>query len=315
MLKHVLLLIILVAASASSPASGAPLRPGDFVMIDSWRATTTLVAFDGASMNPTVLASGGPMFGATDLAVRGDGTVLLAVPGTGIVRFSPGTGEQSVIATPAVLGEGTPSGIAVGPDGTVCVSIQGAVPRVVQLSAPGEFLRVVISGGYIPLPAGMCFGLGGELYVCATSIYGGGGIVQVDLATGTQTVIAGGGPLKGPFCVAAAPDGTLWSAQYGTQSQRLNACVVRTRVSDGYSEVLSVFGCTAYGVAVRGDGTALVGDCYRIHSDCMGGSSVFTQVYPSGEQIWGYSGPVAVVPFAPTGASRTSWGQLKTLYR
>jgi hypothetical protein len=266
-------------------------------------------------MATTVLASGGYLTGVTDLAVDASGDVLLCVPGVGIVRVLPGTGGQSVLAPLSTTGDGTPSGIVIGPDGTVYVSMQGALPRVVQLSSDGAFLRVVTSGGFLPAPAGMCFGSDGSLYVCATAPSGGGGLVRVDLTSGAQTVIASGSPLVGPFDVSLAPDGSLWSVQFGARAQRQAACVVRTRVSDGYSEVVSAFACTAYGIAIRSDSTAVVGDCARINGDCGGDTYLYAQAYPSGSVTWGYAGPVAVVPDIVVQAKASSWGRVKVLYR
>ncbi len=310
-----LFLLVLIGALLSAPAWAGVLRPGDFVMVSPPWMSQQLVAFDGVSMATTVLSSGGYLTGATDLAVTGDGDVLLCVPGAGIVRVVPGTGGQSVFAPLSTTGDGRPSGIVIGPDGTVYVSMQGASPRVLQLSANGAFLRVVTSGGFLPMPAGMCFGSEGALYVCATALNGGGGLVRVDLASGAQTAIASNDLLKGPVDVALAPDGSLWSVQFGWHSMRQGQCVVRTRVSDGFSELVSVFTCSAYGIAIRSDGTTVVGDCYQIMWECGGDGHLYTQVYPSGNRVSGYAGPVAVVPDVLVPAKTSSWGRVKTLYR
>jgi sugar lactone lactonase YvrE len=313
MKKCFLAALVLFSALLSIPAWGGVLRSGDFVMVSTYSGTTyQLVVFDGISWTPSVIATGGFLDAATDIAVTSKGDVLLSVVGVGVVRVVPETAEQSVITTLAALGDGRPSGIVISPDGTIYVSMQGVSPRVVQLSADGAFLRVVTTGGFLPIPAGMCFGSDGAFYVCATSLFGGGGLVRVDVTSGAQTVFAANELLKGPLDVAAAPDGSLWSVQYGMGTFRSAGCVVRTQVTDGYSEVLSMFDCTADGVAVRSDGVALVGDCMRVHSDCYYHYSV---VYPSGSRIWDYGGPVAVVPDALVQATTSSWGRIKVLYR
>ena len=196
--------------------------------------------------------------------------------------------------------------------------MQGGNPRIVQLAPDGASARVVTSGGYLLMPAGMCFRTDGQLYACETIQYpagGGGGLVQINPASGAQRAIASNALLVGPFHVAVAPDGTLWSVQFGGLSQRRNACVVRTRITDGYSEQMTMFECTGYGIAIRGDGTTVVGECARIQGDCMGQSDLYVAEYPSGTQSWGYSGPVAVVPEFSTPVLRRSWGGLKAVYR
>jgi hypothetical protein len=308
-------MIVWLLLFAGTSASASVLAPGDFVMVTRSGGNQQLVVFDATTMAATVLASGGYLAGATDLAVTGRGTILLSVVDVGVVRLLPETGEQSVLATLDALGGGRPSGIALGPDGTVYVSLQGTSPRVVQLSAAGSFLRVVTSGGFLPMPAGMCFGADGAFYVCATALNGGGGLVRVDLISGAQTAIASNPPLYGPLDVAAAPDGSLWSIQFGHDSMRLGECVVRTRPADGVSETVHDFACWANGVAIRSDGVAVVGDCYPIMWECGGEGNLYTQVYPSGARIAGYGGPVAVVPPSTVGARSSSWGLLKTLYR
>lgn len=314
MRKSFLAVLVLLGVLLAAPARGGVLRSGDFVMVCRWGTGTLgqLIVFDGASLTPTVVAERGYLDAATDVAVTGRGDVLLSVASAGVVRVRPDTWEQTVFAPSSTLGDGTPSGIAIGPDGAIYVSMQGASPRVVQLSADGAFLRVVTSGGLLPMPAGMCFGSDGTFYVCATSFYGGGGLVQVDLTSGAQTVFAANDLLKGPLDVTAAPDGSLWSVQYGQGQFRLAGCVVRSRVPDGYSERLSMFDCAADGVAVRSDGVALVGDCYRVKWDCY---TKYTVVYPSGARYEGFGGPVAVVPDPVVEARTTSWGRIKVLYR
>jgi hypothetical protein len=314
---------ILVAASvalAALPAitGAAALRSGDFVMVSSTASggyPYSLVSLDGVSSTAQTISTGGLLNGATDVVVRTAGDVLLTVPGVGVVKVQPSDGAQSIFAPGSVLGDGTPSGIAVGQDGAIYVSLQSTQSRVVQLSAEGAFVRIVTTGGYLPLPAGMCFGPDAALYVCATLAYpagGGGGLVRVDPASGSQTPIASNDLLKGPFHVALAPDGTLWSVQYGGLSQRRGGCVVKTRISDGYSELAPMGPCTGQGIAIRQDGATVVGDCMRINGDC---NSKVTYEYPGGTMVWDIGGPVAVVPDIATPTLRRSWGQLKAIYR
>jgi len=299
-------------------ALGGTLRPGDFVVLSPPGFGARLVALDGTSAAASELVSGGLLSGGTDLVVGASGEILVVVPATGIVRVSPGSGAQSILAPIGTLGDGQPSGITVGLGGSIFVSLQSASPRIVELSSSGEFIRVVSGGGLLQMPAGLAFGNDGALYVCETIPYpvsAGGGIVRVDPTSGAQSAVAGGVPLIGPFHIAAAPDGTLWTVQFGSLSQRRSACVVRTRVADGYSESMPAFECTAYGIAIRSDGTTVVGECARIHGDCGGSADLYTVMHPSGSIVWGVSGPVSVVPEGLTPSRRQTWGHLKAIYK
>ena len=301
-----------------SAGSAGILKPGDFVMLSgsSTAGPYSVVVIDGTSTAVTELTSGGYLSGgATDIATTRSGEVLVTALPWGVVKVDPATGAQTILASLDVLGTGAPSGITVGPDGAIYVSMQSDPSRVVQLSSDGAFIRVVTSGGFLPLPAGLVVGADGALYVCATIAHGaggGGGIVRVDLVTGGQSPVASNALLLGPIHIALAPDGWLWTVQYGAFNQRLNGCVVRTRTSDGDSERMPFGSCTSQGIAIRSDGAMVVGDCYRIHGDC---GSLVTYAYPSGISIPGVGGAVTVVPDLTTASARGSWGRLKTTYR
>ena len=172
--------------------TSAALRPGDFVMASPPWSGDRLVVLDGSSSVATEIASGGYLPGMTDLVVNASGNVLVTVQSAGIVQVNPSTGEQTLFASVATLGGGRPSGITLGPGGSVFVSMQSASPRVVELSSGGEFTRIVTSGGYLPLPAGLAFGHDGALYVCTTIAdrqVGGGGIVRVEPGSGAQPIV------------------------------------------------------------------------------------------------------------------------------
>lgn len=316
--SHALVVLGLSALLMPSASSAVSLSPGDFVMLSgsSTSGPYSVVVLDGSSTAVTEVTSGGYLSdGATDIAATRSGVVLVTAQSWGVVIVNPATGAQTIFASLDVLGPGTPSGITAAPDGAIYVSMQSHPSRVVELSSDGALVRVVTSGGFLPLPAGLVVGGDGALYVCATiqsGAGGGGGIVRVDLATGSQTPIASNALLIGPFHIALAPDGWLWTVQYGAFAQRRNGCVVRTRTSDGYSETVPFGQCTSQGIAIRSDGTTVVGDCYRVNGDC---GYLVTYEYPSGNSIPGVSGAVTVVPDPTTTSSRSSWGRLKTIYR
>jgi DNA-binding beta-propeller fold protein YncE len=310
--------LALLGALAPSVVAAAGLRSGDFVMAVRWNvgvACCRVVSLDGASLAVTDIASGAYLLSPADIAVRSDHAILVADESSGIVQIDPTSGGQTLLAAPASLGGGTVSGIAVGQQGELYVSMQGTSPRVLRLSADGA-VAIVVAAGVIPRPAGLTIGPDGALYVCATSpLYMcacGGGIVRVDLASGTLASVASGWPVCGPIDLAFAPDGSLWSVQRGQCSSESSKNLVRTSVTDGSSALVMPAG-DAVGFAIRSDGVVAIARCWRIHSDC---AAYYTQLYPSGPLKENHiAGPMAVVPEHATPATMSSWGRVKVLYR
>ncbi len=317
------LLITLLPA----PATAAVLNPGDFVMaITRGGGPSRIVAFDGATMVPTVVASGGycDRFLDTDggrlvdLAVTGRGEILVAVPAIGIVRVDPATAAQSLFVSIDSLQGGSPTGITVGPQGAIYVSVQGSAPGVLKLSPDGAVEAVVTSGGLLTLPAGLAFGPDGALYVCQTNPWFtliAGGLMRVDPATGMQTSVDEGSPFAGPSHVAVAPDGSLWSTQSG--SLRGSAqCLLRTELPAGPTDYQPQYywlgECGALGIAIRADGVLVTTGCAKVHSDCI---AFQTTQFPASISVSEMAGPIAVVPDLVVPTRATSWGKIKVMYR
>lgn len=300
-------------------AGAAPLRPGDFVMV-TWSSGTSaccqVVALDPASLTESVITSGEFIVDPQDIAVSARGDLYVTVPTIGVVRVDPVSGAQSIFASVNSLGGGQPFGIFVGPEGFY-VTLRGSPARIVQLDADGSIARVVSSGGMLDLVAGLTVGPDGALYVCETIPYGlapGGGLVRVDLASGSQALLASEEPINGPFDVTLAPDGSLWSVQRNHRLHERRGALVRTTCPDGVSELLpSRYDFYVTGVAIRPDGLTVMAQCAPVHGDCEYAS---TYVYPDGPNLsQGRDGPLAVVPDRTTSVRRPSWGRLKLLYR
>jgi streptogramin lyase len=300
-----------------SLACAATLVPGDFVTV-TWQSGTApccqVFALDATSMAASLLTSDGYIAEPTDVAVTRDGNILVAVPTAGVVRVVPASGHQAIFASVESLGGGAPQGILATAD-AIYVTIQGSQPRVVRLNPDGSVAGVVSSGGLLAYPSGIALGPDGALYVCETIPVGwkpGGSLLRIDPASGAQTLIASGDPIHGPLHAAFAPDGSLWSVQRGGLLHEKRGSIVRTRISDGFSELVDFGFNSVSGIAIRPDGLTVVADCASVHSDC---EYPYTQVYPDGPRANWISGSVAIVPEMATPTTRTTWGRIKLIYR
>ena len=305
--------LLLLALSALAGA----LRPGDFVMVTSniSGAGYRIVALDVGTLAVTEIATNGYVGWPDDIVVDRQGSILITSPPWGVVRINPSDGQQTLIAPVGSLGGGTPTGLTVAAGGEIYVSMQGAVPRILRLSADGSVAGVVTSGGFLTAPEGLAFGADSALYVCETlspniSTLARGALVRVDPGSGSQVQFAVGVPLNRPHDLAVAPDGSLWSIGYGIFNGHLRY-LVRTSVPDAVSTLMLGRGWAA-GIAIRSDGVTVVGDCDPVHTDC---EYPFTMVYPSGPYLGAFNGLLAVVPDVVTRTTPASWGRIKALYR
>lgn len=308
---------IMASTLLPSLAFAATLVPGDFVTV-TWQSGAApccqVFALDATSLAASLITSDGYIADPKDIAVTRDGNILVIVPTTGVVRVDPASGRQTIFASVESLGGGAPQGILATPD-AIYVTIQGSQPRIVRLNADGSVAGVVSSGGLLAYPSGLTLGPDGAIYVCETIPRGwkpGGSLLRVDPASGTQTLIASGDPIHGPYHAAFAPDGSLWSVQWGGLLHEKRGSIVRTRISDGFSEWVDFGFNFVSGIAIRPDGLAAIADCGSVHSDC---EYPYTQIYPDGPRLSWISGSVAFVPDLVTPTTRTTWGRLKVIYR
>jgi sugar lactone lactonase YvrE len=310
---------VLVAGAASAPAAAVTLAPGDLVLLSSrYYPEREMWKLDPVTLQATPITSGGLLVDPANVTVAAGGIVYVADAVSGIVRVSSETGSQSVLLSPADLGGRPPEGVCLAPDGGLYVTVFGGANAAVLHVDPGtRAVETISSGGLMSWPSDVAVGPAGELYVAefGDRHQGTGAILRIDPVGGAQSVLAAGTELfHGPYDIAVAPDGWVWSAQRGTVGRR-SGFFVRTRMADGFSE--SVDG-RSFGLAVGHDGPVFLGDCRVIGQDCI----------PDWRYVWRYpdhpepqdavylrSGPMAVVPQGTTTATRRTWGTLKVRYR
>lgn len=299
-------------------ARAETLHPGDVVVVAE--PYNHIVLLDPATFSGTVISLGPILVHPQAIAVDHTGRILVADQDAGIVQVDPASGSQAVLIDAGRLG-GSPGGICDALDGSLFVSVQGASPGVVRVSADGAAVSLLTSGGRLQTPRGITLGPEGALYVAEAAfpadnggyLYAGhGSIVRIDVRSGGQTLVAADSLLIGPFDIAFSGTDEIWTAQAGFRQGR-SGCIVRTRISTGFSDYpLSINECRSRGVDVGDDGTIYVSDCRPIHTDC---GSPFVKRLPDGPVIEFLSGLLAVVPQGLTPTQRSTWGALKTIYR
>jgi DNA-binding beta-propeller fold protein YncE len=116
----------------------------------------------------------------------------------------------------------------------------------------------------------------GDLFVVSSNCCGGGGVVRVNPATGTQTVVTSPGGFTAPFDIVLAPDGNLFVAD--------SACcggtggVIQVNPTTGGQAVISSGGHFA---RPRGIVLASGGDLFVADSACCGGTGGVIRVNPA----------------------------------
>lgn len=319
---HPLLAAALFLGVWAAPSAAVALVPGDLVVVamgpsggfDVWR-------LDPVSFATSLISSAGLLKDPRRIAVGNDATIYVADRTSGVLAIDPRTGAQSVLVSPAGLGDRVPAGICRAADGglyvTACCPGSGALLHV----DPGSgTARVVASGDLLRNPTCITVASDGYLYLgesdnpgpTATYPYYRGSIVRIEPASGAQWLVAAEPNLFiAPIDIAVTADGYVWTAQYGNVSRRLGY-FVRTRLADGYSEILGSFYQRSQGIAIGLDGALYMGDCRTIGPDCY---DRFVFTYPDGEYHYGPAGGMAVVPAVATPVRRATWGSLKTIYR
>jgi glucose/arabinose dehydrogenase len=197
--------------------------------------------------------------------------------------FSASSGALTGSLTPTG-GWGSPTGIAVGPNGNVYVAdFNNSV--VDEFSASGAFLSTIISAG-LNGPTGLAFGPDGNLYVAN---FGPGGFSYIASFT------SGGSPVNlsfvpsstglfDPGAIAFGPDGNLYIADSS------NGAVDQVLLPSGAFTTLIPAGCPStpfanpQGVAFGPDGNLYVSDA---GFGCGGSTGFGVYKYDTGGNLLG----------------------------
>ena len=322
----VLAALAALAFALAGPAAAATLAPGDLVVV-GWRNGEyiwTVWKLDPATMDTTRISTAGLVNQVGRAVVHPNGTIYVASQNNGVIAITPETGAQSVLVSTADLGGRSPEGLATAPDGGLYITAGlGGTGTIFHRDAATGILQVVSAGGLLSRPTCLAVSSDGTLYVGERELsasqtpreYTFGSIVRVD-PSGAQTLIAGadeaGWLFFGPNDVAIAPDGSLWSVQYGYAGNR-NALVVRTQIADGASEVIAQSPHHAGGMAFVPNGDTFLGGChFGTGPDCHT-YKIFR--YPNGSPLLLEAWAIAVAPSSLTPTHRESWGAVKTRYR
>lgn len=268
--------LIGVAGIATSVTAVAVDRTTRILLADR---DAGIVVVDAGTGAQSVLVGTGLLGGSPGgLCAAPSGEIFASVNGSvpGIVRVSPDGGSVTPVSSGGLLTG--PSGIAMGPDGSLYVCESSPADNGIR---PGS------------------------------SFHGRGSIVRVNPASGSQTLVAASAYFMGPFAIAFTGPGEVWTANTGSVAGRLG-CFIRTRVSDGASQPAEPFDCRSQGIAATDDGTIYASDCHTIGPDC---STLFTIRFPGSGEATGLGGPMAVVPAGAVPVRRSSWGGVKTIYR
>ncbi|HEY3491247.1 MAG TPA: PASTA domain-containing protein [Candidatus Deferrimicrobiaceae bacterium] len=207
---------------------GRVLYPGNGLfrsVTDTKKVITTIAGSGQSGLDPgPIKATQGKLLNPYDVAVAPDGTIYIADLSNNRIRrvgtdgimttfagrdFYPwGSGPDNVLATQS--GIGSPSGVAIGPDGSVYISDSSA--SAIRRVGPDNIIRTVAGTGMNP-----------NLRQNTSSGIGDGG-----LATHAS--------LNMPFGLAVAADGTLYFADYGDNRIRRIGTdgIINTVAGTGY---------------------------------------------------------------------------------
>jgi hypothetical protein len=252
---------ILVANLPSVFAStDQSLSPTGIIGIDPRTGAQSVVSRGGLFSLPTYITEtpNGQLY-ITDLTAFGTGAVF---------RVDPNTGQQSVLAKGAFLNG---PNVAAFVNGFLYVADEGdgsgTIHNIVRIDpATGEqTLLTTGGGGGFTVPTGMAVAPGQNVYVTDEpgNAQGSnpGGVWEVNLDSGQQTLLSQGGLFDHPVDVTVDASGNLIVANTGSVANNFAGSLFRINPQTGVQTLITLFGpySGTDSVAVGLDGTLFVG--------------------------------------------------------
>jgi hypothetical protein len=208
---------VLAGALVAAAASGAPLVPGDLLVVTDLGQLVSVNPATGATTPFATL----PNAAGSRLAFHAAGDVLVRDGVTGaLLRVDRDTADVSPMAEGDLLAGSSRIAVGVARDGAgVLVTAQvGAAPdpvvgRVVRV-APGGAQTLVADGSW--QPTAIALEAGGSILVTSRSFelggtpYPDGALLRIDAGTGDETVLSSGQLLESePIDLEVLGDGTI----------------------------------------------------------------------------------------------------------
>jgi len=234
--------------AAPSGRNSARLNPGDIVFTDSEAAVMRL---DPVTMQPSVLAVGGPLVRPCGIAVSPEKTIYVTDTGSlSVIAINPETGNSTVLSQGGDLG--VPIGIAVDADGEILVANGQAVLGINPVDGSQRTLASVASSSILKAPLGVASGQNGDLYVADA----GGCVARIDRRRGSQTIVAIGQNIVTPVGILFRDHKTVYVADASARR------IIHVDPRTGVQNVVSAEGTLAspFGLALWGKDSLLVGD-------------------------------------------------------
>jgi streptogramin lyase len=235
----------LAGIALTGTLNAGPIQPFNVLVADS---QATIYSVNPRTREQTIVAQGGKLDRPYDLAVQGDGTIVVSDTITRrIVQVNPSTHEQTVVAEGDDLG--TPFGLDVDKHNGIYVATSTSV---LYINPKNGKVETVATGGLLRAALDVAVAPDGNVYVADVV----SGIVRVNPANHKQTLIASGNMLHTPIGIVLDGNHSAYVADASGQ------CVVAVDLLDGTQKLVSMAGLltSPVGIAMAPDGTLLVSD-------------------------------------------------------
>jgi streptogramin lyase len=271
-----LLLVVVLFLWLPTEAVAAAIMPGDILVADPADGflglpSGSILRVDPLTGSQTIFATADGSFRPVDIAIAGNGDLLILNKGQGspgggrgVLRADPVTGELTPISLFGLASLAVPTGMAIAPNGDIFVTtfdpLFGGLPNVLRVDPVTGIPTVLSEGGSFVTPSDLVVDANGDILVVDSSAFGPGtfgtgGIIRVDPLTGAQTTLAAGGSFADPDSLVIDANGDILVANFDATSNFAND-VVRVDPATGVQTILSAFPpiVQAHGIALGPNG-------------------------------------------------------------